>query len=212
MAITKELKTPDKYEYVLINNLCLFTKGPLSQWWGGFLGQNSTFEASLEDLLEYAVNDSSDIIDHLRDKQTLLGWQTPIKFNCCEQWMMACKAVAMDDVESFDLIMDEPHPDKQKALGRGIKNWDNDLWATMRYDVVLKGNQLKFSQNPELKEWLLSFHKQTLFAEASPWDKVWGIGLAANNPKALNIYKWEGLNLLGLVIQQVRRDLEPDGK
>ena len=71
----------------------------------------------------------------------------------------------------------------------------------------MSGNWYKFNQNPELKEYLLSFPVQTIFAEAAPWDKIWGIGLPPEDPDALDIYKWQGLNLLGLAISDVRQSL-----
>ncbi len=206
------IKRPGEYEYVLKNNLCLFTKGPLSQWWGGFKGQSGGFDATLYDMIEYVQSDDAEIFDHFMEiASPILSWNTPIHFNCCEQWMMACKAILMDDVESFIKIMKETHPEQQKALGRQIKNWDEELYKRHRLNIVKFGNLQKFTQNEELKQWLLSsFHPHTIFVEAAHWDRVWGIGLSADDPKAWNTNTWEGLNLLGEAVGYAMKEISKD--
>lgn len=177
------LLTPAEYNYVQHENIILFQSGPLSQWYGGFHYQHSVFFP---------------VID---------GKSTPFSCNCAEQWMMLAKAALFDDKETFDLILAEKHPKEQKELGRKIKNFDSKLWDEHKYNVVLNGNTWKFEQNYHLKTFLQQFPKDTVFAEAAPWDPVWGIGLAANDPDALDISKWRGENLLGKVITQVRNSI-----
>lgn len=168
---------PEDFGYVVKNNICLFQKGILSQWWGGWRGQNGGF--SHED----------------------------IDYNCCEQWMMSQKAFIFNDKESFEKIMNETNPGVQKNIGRGIEGYKDEIWARYKYNIVLKGNRLKFEQNKDCCDFLLSFNKHTIFAEAAPWDYVWGIGIGPENPEALDINKWKGENLLGEAIGQVRREL-----
>lgn len=191
----------EDYGYVIKNNLCLFQKGPLSQWWGGFHGQESTFKVSINDLFDWYIegNEGNDkILCKIADEYKHLY------FNCCEQWMMACKAIIFNDVETFKRIMDEKFPSKQKNLGRVISNYNQELWDEYKYPIVLSGNVYKFEQNEELNKFLKSFNRFTIFAEAAPWDKVWGIGLGPEDPKSLDINTWEGENLLGLVTMKVR--------
>lgn len=197
------MKTPQEYGYVLSNNLCLFQKGPLSQWWGGFESQSSTFR----------VEALSPLLDKILSPHTLVMAETwsscynSYSFNCCEQWMMAWKALTFGDIESFHKIMSTQHPQVQKDYGRKVKNFDPDLWDAVKYDIVYAGNFLKFDQNTELREFLQSFHRFTIFAEASPWDKVWGIGLGPDSSAALDIYQWQGENLLGQALSEIRKSI-----
>lgn len=180
-----KLKSPEEYGYVVKNNICLFQSGPLSQWWGGFNGQESRFSPRGEPFLT-----SCDDV-----------------FTSAEQWMMSAKAVIMGDMDAMDAIHGERHPKKIKELGRTIKGYDQVLWDKHKRKVVYWGNLWKFSQNQQLKDFLLSFPRHIIFAEAAPWDPIWGIGLDVNNPDALDIYKWQGQNLLGEAIQRVHREL-----
>lgn len=180
-----KLKAPEEYGYVVKDGFCLFQKGPLSQWWGGFSGQESSFRSGID---------------------------SPI-YNCAEQFMMAAKAVIMGDNETADKIIAEKNPAKHKDLGRQIKNFDSELWNKHKFMIVFFGNYFKFSQNGPLREFLLSFPKETIFAEAAPWDKIWGIGLGPDDPRALDIMQWQGENLLGEAIglthYALRNDLGP---
>jgi len=191
-----QIKSPEEYGYVLKNNICLFQKGPLSQWWGGFKGQDSTFKCSSALIAAHRDSEAGHYLD--------VSFE-PLTFNCCEQWMMANKATFFDDLESFHKIMATTNPSEQKTLGRAIRNYNEKKWENVRYDIVLRGNKIKFEQNPDLKEFLQQFSKHTIFAEAAPWDKIWGIGLGPEDSKSLDIYKWQGLNLLGEVIREVRQ-------
>ena len=75
-----------------------------------------------------------------------------------------------------------------------------------REGIVFTGNYARFSQNPEQRELLFSTRGTTL-VEASPHDQVWGIGLAADDPRALDRSQWLGLNLLGETLTRVREVL-----
>lgn len=124
-------------------------------------------------------------------------------YNCCEQYMMACKARLMNDTDTLLQIMQTDHPSDQKKLGRKVKNFDIDLWNKYAKDIVFIGNYAKFTQNTELKKGLMNSRGFTL-VEASPTDKIWGIGLTANDPNAWDRNTWQGLNWLGECITAVR--------
>lgn len=188
---------PETFEYVVKNNLCLFQKGPLSNWWGGFPGQNGGFKRMI-------YNSYGKCYAWL-DKTT--EWND-LQWNCAEQWMMANKATLFDDLETLKKILDTTHPAEQKKLGREVVGFQPDVWDDVKYEIVGAGILDKFEQNLDLEVFLNQFHPDTIFAEAAPWDSVWGIGLGPNDPDALDIYKWKGENLLGRIIGEVRRNFE----
>jgi len=65
----------------------------------------------------------------------------------------------------------------------------------------------QFGQNPELREELMKTGSSTL-VEASPYDRIWGIGLSSSNPKAIDRRNWRGTNWLGVILTQVREELK----
>ena len=127
-----------------------------------------------------------------------------VTYTSAEQWMMAMKALCMNDDISYAKIMKSSDPQYIKQLGRKVKNYDDKKWSKQRYDVVVLGNYLKFNQNSELREWLINTNDQ-LIVEASPIDKIWGIGLSVEDARAGK--DWQGDNLLGKAIMEVREKL-----
>ncbi|MTG98268.1 DUF1768 domain-containing protein [Myroides sp. BIT-d1] len=120
-----------------------------------------------------------------------------------EHWMMAQKALLFNDVEIYNRIMQAKSPMEMKALGREVKGFKEDVWVENRYAIVVEGNYHKFNQNADLKEFLLNT-KNRILVEASPVDTIWGVGLAADNEKINNPMQWNGLNLLGFALMEVR--------
>ena len=97
------------------------------------------------------------------------------------------------------------------ATGTGqVQGFDEAKWQAARYDIVVRGNLAKFSQNEALRSFLLNTGERVL-VEASPVDPIWGIGLAANDPLAEQPAQWRGLNLLGFALMDVRRSLRVAG-
>ena len=97
-------------------------------------------------------------------------------------------------------------PKQIKALGRKVRRFDQKVWDKFKYAIVLNGNWCKFSQNRDLREFLLSTGESVL-VEASPYDNIWGIRLAANSPEAQDPMKWRGQNLLGFALMEIRDEL-----
>ena len=114
-----------------------------------------------------------------------------IRYNCAEQYMMAEKARVFGDREMLDAILKTSNPKDIKAYGRAVRGFDPLKWNGVKYDAVVRGNLAKFSQNQELKKFLLSTGDAEL-VEASPKDRIWGIGLAEDDPRALDKSKWCG--------------------
>ena len=130
------------------------------------------------------------------------------KYNCAEQWMMASKAKMFEGNDNiFQEIMKETKPANIKSFGRMVTNYDEAIWSNSRYDIVVKGNMAKFSQNKDLKLILLSTGNAIL-VEASPIDKIWGVGMAITHPNIKDPTKWQGTNLLGKALMEVREKLK----
>ncbi|MBC8478732.1 NADAR family protein [bacterium] len=129
-----------------------------------------------------------------------------IGYNCCEQYMMFKKACLFQDSDSADRILNEVVPARQKELGRQVKGYQPDLWNQHKFGIVWYGNYLKFSQHADLRKRLLATGEKTL-AEASPLDRVWGVGLAADDERILDTANWTGQNLLGKALMSVRQAL-----
>lgn len=130
-----------------------------------------------------------------------------VEYDCAEQCMMHKKALLFGDDEIAQQIMAaKDDPKTQKALGRKVANFDEDIWNATAKLIVYRANRAKFTQNTELKSWLLSTTGKTL-VEASPFDRIWGIGLAPRDPEAASRSTWQGLNWLGEIVTLVRDDI-----
>jgi hypothetical protein len=125
-----------------------------------------------------------------------------IEFYNAEQWMMYNKALLFGDLDIAKKIIKTSDPKTIKKLGRKVCFYDQETWDENKKDIIKEGNMLKFGQNNNLLKLLLSI--KGIIAEASPFDKVYGIGLNANDPKALDINTWEGENILGYTLMEVR--------
>ena len=125
-------------------------------------------------------------------------------YNCAEQYMMAQKAFMFGDVEAYDKIMATNQPNVQKAAGRAVKGFDVAKWSAVSREFVYRANKAKFS-DPRLKKILLDTGDREI-VEASPTDKIWGIGLSEDDDRVLDKKNWNGLNWLGQCIMRVRED------
>lgn len=123
-----------------------------------------------------------------------------------EHWMMASKARLFGDDETLKQILESADPKTAKALGRQVKHFDGDVWTENCRRLVTEGNVAKFSQNEALRAYLIGTEDYVL-VEASPYDRIWGIGLKATDDKAKHPSTWEGQNLLGFALMDVRAQL-----
>ncbi len=126
-----------------------------------------------------------------------------IEYKTAEHWMMAKKAELFQDSEIIHKIINCSHPDEAKKLGRKVKGFDYKIWNEHKFDIVMVGNIFKFHQNLKLLEFLLKTNNRIL-VEASPYDKIWGIGMSKNHPRVEHPIDWKGENLLGFALMEVR--------
>ncbi|MEU8205175.1 NADAR family protein [Streptosporangium sp. NPDC049046] len=129
-----------------------------------------------------------------------------VVYRTAEHFMMAGKARLFGDEESAAAIVAADHPGQVKDLGRRVRGFDEEKWTAARFDLVVRGNFAKFGRHADLREFLLGTGERVL-VEASPVDRVWGIGLAADDERAEKPELWPGLNLLGFALMEVRHAL-----
>jgi len=117
--------------------------------------------------------------------------------------MMYQKARLFKDFDVAEMIMEQAHPRKQKFLGRQVRGYDDPTWMAECENIMVPGLVSKFTQDTYCLRTMLDTG-DTILVEASPTDKVWGIGLSADDPRALNQATWQGKNLLGKVLMKAR--------
>lgn len=126
-----------------------------------------------------------------------------VGYATCEHYMMAAKARLFGDDEHERLILAAATAAEAKALGREVRGFDEATWAAHRMDIVTDANVAKFGQHAELGDFLRGTAARVL-VEASPRDRIWGIGMGAGNPDADHPARWRGLNLLGFALIAAR--------
>lgn len=127
-------------------------------------------------------------------------------YTTAEQYMMAGKARLFEDDDTLQRILNESIPKEIKALGRLVRNFDAAVWDQRKYAIVQRANYLKFSQNKALETFLLSTENR-IIVEASPRDRIWGIGMSEKNENAVIPANWRGHNLLGFALMETRDQL-----
>ncbi len=129
-----------------------------------------------------------------------------IHYPTAEHYMMASKARLFNDRSAEHRILQAKHPRDTQRIGREVSGFNEAVWQANRFDLVVSGNLAKFGQNEPLKEFLINTQNRVI-VEASPDDRIWGIGLAYDRPEARNPIEWLGLNLLGFALMEVRSQL-----
>jgi len=185
-ALIKEIRERNESQFTFFWE----TKSPFSQWHKSMFTSSNLFHQGIDD-----------------EQREYLKSSLPkeLEFSSAEQFMMYHKAILFLDRDIANSIIQTSNPRKIKELGRQVKNFDDDVWKYYRSNVIYGANKAKFIQNPDLMDALADTVGTTL-AEAAPNDNIWGIGLAADNPKAQNRQNWEGKNLLGEILTLLRME------
>ncbi|GHD43687.1 hypothetical protein GCM10010335_47570 [Streptomyces galbus] len=141
-------------------------------------------------------------------------WPSPfvvdgVAYATAEHWMMAGKARLFADAEAERRVLAAEHPAEAKKAGRLVRDFDDATWQRERFGIVVEGSVHKFASDPALREFLLNTGERVL-VEASPVDRVWGIGLTADDEAAGDPERWRGPNLLGFALMEARRRLREE--
>ena len=129
-----------------------------------------------------------------------------VTYPTAEHWMMAEKARLFGDDDALGRILAAGNPGAAKAAGRMVRGFEEQAWTAARWEVVVRGSVAKFGQHSDLRAYLAGTGDRVL-VEASPVDRIWGIGLAQDDPAAENPELWRGLNLLGFALMEARARL-----
>lgn len=135
-------------------------------------------------------------------------WPSPftvdgVEYATAEHWMMAAKARLFADREAELRVLAAAHPSQAKKAGRQVRDFDEAVWCRERFGIVVEGSMHKFAAHERLREFLLNTGDRVL-VEASPVDRIWGIGLAADDERATDPAQWRGPNLLGFALMETR--------
>lgn len=142
-------------------------------------------------------------------------WPSPfvvdgVRYATAEHWMMAGKARLFGDAEAERRVLAAEHPAEAKKVGRLVRDFDGAVWERERFRLVVEGSVHKFAADDDLGMFLLGTRERVL-VEASPVDRIWGIGLAADDEAASDPERWRGLNLLGFALMEARERLAGAG-
>ncbi|MFJ8041477.1 NADAR family protein [Kitasatospora sp. NPDC096147] len=129
-----------------------------------------------------------------------------VRYPTAEHWMMAGKARLFGDEEVLAKVLAAGSAPEAKKLGRQVRRFDDRRWDAERFELVVRGNVAKFGQDEALRSYLLGTGRRVL-VEASPIDRIWGIGLHADDERATRPADWRGLNLLGFALMEARTRL-----
>jgi hypothetical protein len=138
-------------------------------------------------------------------------WPSPftadgVEYATAEHWMMAGKARLFGDTEAERKAVAATSPAAAKKVGRTVRGFDEETWRRHRYDIVVAGSTHKFGHHADLRAYLLGTGGRVL-VEASPVDRIWGIGVPADDERAQDPARWRGLNLLGFALMEARERL-----
>lgn len=129
-----------------------------------------------------------------------------IKFEWAEQAIMYRKAKLFGSHNIANEILKATNPAECKKLGRSRQiPFDNKVWDENKERIFKEVLIDKFKLE-DLRKKMLETGKRE-FVEASPYDKIWGIGLRENHPDATNKSKWRGQNLLGKILTEIRDEI-----
>ena len=133
-----------------------------------------------------------------------------VEYATAEHWMMAGKARLFGDAEAERAVLAAKHPAEAKKAGRLVRGFDEETWRRERFGLVTEGSVHKFAADTGLRDFLLGTGDRVL-VEASPVDRIWGIGLTATDAGAADPGRWRGLNLLGFALMEARERLAAKG-
>ncbi|GAA4898473.1 NADAR domain-containing protein [Tessaracoccus lubricantis] len=127
-------------------------------------------------------------------------------FRTAQHYVTWRKAQLFGDHHAAQRVLRAEAPTKARAIGRSVRPFNDEVWKRHRFEIAVAANLAKFGAHPHLLQYLKSTGSKIL-VEASPIDRVWGIGLSSDDPAAREPARWPGLNIQGFALMEARRQL-----
>ena len=179
-----KVNQPPKYNSDKV--ICFYSKGDYPQF--------SNFH--LAKMASYVYRDNEDVVDK--------------EYVSVEHYFQIMKALEFDpNGETLKQMGNHLTCAQIKSLGRKVQNFNPAVWNIRRRFHMRDAVAMKFWQNDDLRELLLSTGNAIL-AEASPRDTFWGIGYSGSNPKAHDPAQWRGRNVLGNMLMYLRDEMREE--
>ncbi len=124
-------------------------------------------------------------------------------FTSCEQYIMYRKCLLFRDMVSAEQVLSADDISLQQMIGRNAKGYNQTVWEGARQAIALRGLIGKFQQNEVLKEKLLLTGNAYL-VECAKSDCIWACGRSLHDERRLSADTWNGTNLLGFALMEVR--------
>jgi hypothetical protein len=159
----------------------LFWGGPPSQW----------YKSDFEGYLPVVVHENG--IRRIRKGDQLR------KFSSAEKYMMMAKASIFADGYALKEMARLNDVKKLKAEGQNVQGFVQEVWDSTNLAAVSIGNYYKMTQNDGLWAFVNEMGDRE-YVEGSPIDKVWGVGLAWDDPRIEDRSNWKGQNRLGICL------------
>ena len=95
-----------------------------------------------------------------------------------------------------------------KRLGKKVRNFDDKKWAGPNRKAMATALKQKALYDEEFRRVLLDAQYAGMtFVEASPYDRIWGIGISVTTALKKGAAGWKGHNFLGRALTELRDEL-----
>lgn len=123
--------------------------------------------------------------------------------NTSEKKFMEAKAIRFGDRVALERIRLAKTPNEAKEIGRQVRGYHQAMWDEIKVPCMMSALQFKWNNCEEFRK-ALKESGENILVEASPYDRIWGIGYKSDTALAY-IDNW-GENLLGKCLMNLRSE------
>ena len=129
-----------------------------------------------------------------------------VPYSCNEQFIQSQKADLFDDKQAKARIMASENPREMKQIGRKIRGYVDSVWKSHTEQIVMECVRRKVYDHQEVQDYLLSTGDR-LIGEGTT-DPHFGVGLHISDIRVLSYNEWQGNNLMGKALMEVRSEIK----